>query len=83
MRRPRAAAVLLYLGISLLACSAAFGQSSVPEKINALEQQVAAAQSSADNAWMLVSAALVLLMTGPGLALFTAAWSAAKTSWPQ
>jgi len=31
---------------------------------------VAAAQSSADNAWMLVSAALVLMMTGPGLALF-------------
>ena len=28
------------------------------------------AQSAADNAWMLVSAALVLLMTGPGLALF-------------
>ncbi len=26
--------------------------------------------NSADNAWMLVSAALVLLMTGPGLALF-------------
>lgn len=26
--------------------------------------------SSADNAWMLVSAALVLMMTGPGLALF-------------
>ena len=25
---------------------------------------------NADNAWMLVSAALVLLMTGPGLALF-------------
>jgi ammonium transporter, Amt family len=30
----------------------------------------AAAQSAGDNAWMLVSAALVLLMTGPGLALF-------------
>jgi Amt family ammonium transporter len=29
-----------------------------------------AAQNSADNAWMLVSAALVLMMTGPGLALF-------------
>jgi Amt family ammonium transporter len=28
------------------------------------------AQSAGDNAWMLVSAALVLLMTGPGLALF-------------
>ena len=26
--------------------------------------------SNADNAWMLVSAALVLMMTGPGLALF-------------
>ena len=31
---------------------------------------IAAAQSAGDNAWMLVSAALVLLMTGPGLALF-------------
>jgi len=46
-------------------------------QIAALEQSVrttqaatAAAQSAADNAWMLVSAALVLLMTGPGLALF-------------
>ena len=29
-----------------------------------------AAQSAGDNAWMLVSAALVLMMTGPGLALF-------------
>jgi Amt family ammonium transporter len=35
-----------------------------------LDQRIAAAQSSADNAWMLVSAALVLMMTGPGLALF-------------
>ena len=31
---------------------------------------VAAAQTAGDNAWMLVSAALVLLMSGPGLALF-------------
>lgn len=35
-----------------------------------LEQAVADAKSSADNAWMLTSAALVLMMTGPGLALF-------------
>jgi len=35
-----------------------------------LDQRVTTAQSSADNSWMLVSAALVLLMTGPGLALF-------------
>jgi ammonium transporter, Amt family len=35
-----------------------------------LEQAAADAKSSADNAWMLTSAALVLMMTGPGLALF-------------
>jgi len=40
------------------------------DKLKELEQKVAAAQSSGDNAWMLVSAALVLMMTGPGLALF-------------
>jgi len=40
------------------------------ERIAELEQRVAEAKSSADNSWMLVSSALVLLMTGPGLALF-------------
>jgi Amt family ammonium transporter len=35
-----------------------------------LEQQVADAKGSADNARMLTSSALVLMMTGPGLALF-------------
>ena len=40
------------------------------ERIAELEQKVADAKGSADNAWMLVSSALVLLMTGPGLALF-------------
>ena len=39
-------------------------------QIAALQQSVQNAQMNADNAWMLVSAALVLLMTGPGLALF-------------
>jgi ammonium transporter, Amt family len=43
---------------------------AVTDKLNQLDQKVAAAQSSADNAWMLVSSALVLMMTGPGLALF-------------
>jgi ammonium transporter, Amt family len=56
--------------------SAPAGSSSVDaskalnEKLAQLDQRVTAAQSSADNSWMLVSAALVLLMTGPGLALF-------------
>jgi ammonium transporter, Amt family len=40
------------------------------DKLAQLDQRVAAAQSSADNSWMMVSAALVLMMTGPGLALF-------------
>jgi Amt family ammonium transporter len=43
---------------------------AVNERLAQLDKRVAAAQSSADNAWMLVSAALVLMMTGPGLALF-------------
>src|SRR5581483_7964360 len=43
-----------------LACApAALAQASAPPAI-----------SSGDNAWMLTSSALVLLMTGPGLALF-------------
>ena len=56
------------------ATSASAATSEVPQtvtdKLNQLEQKTTAAQSSADNAWMLVSAAMVLLMTGPGLALF-------------
>src|ERR1700731_3769287 len=43
---------------------------AVNEKLAQLDKDVKAAQSSADNAWMLVSAALVLMMTGPRLALF-------------
>jgi Amt family ammonium transporter len=38
--------------------------------MDALHAAVKASQSAGDNAWMLVSAALVLMMTGPGLALF-------------
>src|ERR1700691_6818021 len=43
---------------------------SLNDKLAQLDQRVTAAQSSADNSWMMVSAALVLMMTGPGLALF-------------
>ena len=43
---------------------------STSDRLAKLEAQVAQAQSSADNAWMLTSSALVLMMTGPGLALF-------------
>jgi len=50
-----------------LAATAAYAQD---DKIAALESAVKSAQMAGDNAWMMTSAALVLLMTGPGLALF-------------
>ena len=52
--------------------AAALGQTPAPtveSKIAALEAAVKSAQTSGDNAWVLVSSALVLMMTGPGLAL--------------
>src|ERR1700737_1259088 len=69
----------LLLAMILLGASGAFAQEAAPtdfskaspsEKLAQLDQRVTAAQSSADNAWVLVSAALLLMMTGPGLALF-------------
>jgi len=42
----------------------------VTARLTKLEQQAADAKGAADNAWMLTSSALVLMMTGPGLALF-------------
>ena len=39
-------------------------------RVTAVEAAAKSAQSAGDNAWMLVSSALVLMMTGPGLALF-------------
>ena len=44
--------------------------SNTADRVAQLEQEIADARSSGDNAWMLTSAALVLMMTGPGLALF-------------
>jgi Amt family ammonium transporter len=60
--------VLLAAIVVLLAAHLAAAQDA--DRIAKLEQEVAAAQSAGDNAWMLTSSALVLLMTGPGLALF-------------
>jgi Amt family ammonium transporter len=78
--------LMLMVGVaaaSPLAGTAALTQAPITaptsqtDRIAALEKQVtdqtaaiAAAQSAGDNAWMLVSAALVLMMSGPGLALF-------------
>jgi Amt family ammonium transporter len=60
---------LLALALPALACA-----QSVPPtteaRLTSVEAAAKSAQSAGDNAWMLVSAALVLMMTGPGLALF-------------
>ena len=64
-------ALLLFVAV------ASAGAQSTPDRLAALEKSsadqtaaIAAAQTAGDNAWMLVSSALVLMMTGPGLALF-------------
>src|SRR5579871_5983243 len=62
---------LLCSPLVLLAQSAAPTHTDAQsDRIAKLEQQIADSKGSADNAWMLMSSALVLLMTGPGLALF-------------
>ncbi len=62
----RVFAGLLFLSSSALAQAPPV----VRAELRALQAAVTASQSAGDNAWMLVSSALVLMMTGPGLALF-------------
>src|ERR1041384_8168591 len=64
--------------IPVLLCGLAFSATALAQTAGqTLEQRLAkieaaanSAQSAGDHAWMLVCAALVLMMTGPGLALF-------------
>ncbi len=60
----------ILLGPTLFAQSPPAASSSDSTRLAKLEQATADAKGSADNAWMLTSSALVLMMTGPGLALF-------------
>jgi len=66
--------VLGFVFVLLCAASSLAAQTAPAATDNArlskLEQAAADAKGSADNAWMLTSSALVLMMTGPGLALF-------------
>ena len=57
----------LKAGLLVFLLSPALAQTT---DLDALNAAVKSAQSAGDNAWMLTSAALVLMMTGPGLALF-------------
>src|SRR5579863_926886 len=71
VRRARMCA--LFLLTALLTAVAALAQSAPPDlekRLADLDKAVKSAQMAGDNAWMLTSAALVLMMTGPGLALF-------------
>jgi Amt family ammonium transporter len=57
----------LKAGLLVFLLSPALAQTT---DLDSLSAAVKSAQSAGDNAWMLTSAALVLMMTGPGLALF-------------
>lgn len=70
-------ALLAVLPIWASHAAAQTASTASTDRIAALEKSaaenstaIANAQSAGDNAWMLTSAALVLLMSGPGLALF-------------
>jgi ammonium transporter, Amt family len=59
--------------LTLLSAGAAMAQSAAPDlekRLADLDKATKSAQMAGDNAWMLTSSALVLMMTGPGLALF-------------
>jgi ammonium transporter, Amt family len=63
--------VIFCIATPFMVAQASSTSSGISEaQLAALQQQVADAKSSADNSWMLTSSALVLMMTGPGLALF-------------
>jgi ammonium transporter, Amt family len=76
--RVKALCGLVVVALGVMAAGVAVAQSpATADRIAALEKTasdnakaIAAAQSAGDNAWMLTSAALVLMMSGPGLALF-------------
>jgi ammonium transporter, Amt family len=62
-----------FLIFAILFAAVAAAQSTgvdVSKRLDDLEKATKSAQMAGDNAWMLTSSALVLMMTGPGLALF-------------
>jgi len=76
-RAMKALLLISLLALPALAMAQQPAAQDTQAQIAALQQAVrdaqaanASAQSAGDNAWMLTSSALVLLMTGPGLALF-------------
>ena len=79
MSRPRRYALFGALGLGMLGCSLLLARpamagepdsTDLAQRMAALERASHDAAGAAHNAWILVSAALVLLMTAPGLAMF-------------
>jgi Amt family ammonium transporter len=73
MRRPRSTTIALFVcALALASVAPALAQPAVPAPAPAAAAPAPAPPKidSGDTAWVLVSAALVLLMTAPGLALF-------------
>src|SRR5271165_5800714 len=62
--------ILAVLALPTLLLAQSAPAPTMEARMIAVEAAAKSAQSAGDNAWMLVSAALVLMMTGPGLALF-------------
>src|SRR5205814_133353 len=60
----------LLAGLFAVTAAAQLSGPDVSKRLADLEKAAKAAQMAGDNAWMLTSSALVLMMTGPGLALF-------------
>ncbi len=63
----------VWLGFGATPANAADAGASLEQRVGRLEQaspQIAPAINTGDNAWMLASCALVLMMTAPGLILF-------------
>jgi ammonium transporter, Amt family len=58
------------LAMAQSTAAVAGSQPATQAQVAELQQAIRTAQTSGDNGWMLMSAALVLLMTGPGLALY-------------
>lgn len=58
------------IGLIAMTLTALAQTPTIEERLAKAEAAAASAQTAGDNAWMLVCSALVLMMTGPGLALF-------------
>jgi len=70
--QPRKHPIQLAL-LMLLSAGAAWAQGIPPDiaaRLDKAEKAAASAQLAGDNGWIMVCSALVLMMTGPGLALF-------------